>query len=399
VTTAPYEPIPESTQVHVDRLLGARLGDWRVVARKVEGRLGTLYEGQHATTGQNVTLEVLRAGLEGDAQELSAAMATKNAGVVGVIGSGECPDGRRFRVMEPLEGASLDQHTKVAPREVARLLDAVAVVLEGVHAWSVVHGNLGPSSVYVSGGAARIIDFGLARKKKLSPQDDLQSLGALGFSLLRGEEVRDVPGLPEPVGDGPLERFLRELMEQRHVDASAARRELAHVALELDAVPAVVAPAVQKSRAPLVAGLVALLAIAGGAGAFFGASEAPPEAVPVAAGPVEDELELPEDLDEPEDPPPALVPDAPSPSPSPFTKKAVSKTTTVVPSAQDLYALTTKLEAQLRKQPLRYGDDVEAALFVLNKQRLRLSGSPSVEDRKEVARQLAGWKRSYLRKR
>ena len=41
--------------------------------------------------------------------------------------------------------------------------------------------------------------------------------------------------------------------------------------------------------------------------------------------------------------------------------------------------------------------DMDAALFVLNKQRLRLTGSPTENDRRDVAKQLAGWKRSYLR--
>ncbi|MBS1153937.1 MAG: hypothetical protein H6Q89_5635 [Myxococcaceae bacterium] len=44
------------------------------------------------------------------------------------------------------------------------------------------------------------------------------------------------------------------------------------------------------------------------------------------------------------------------------------------------------------------GDDVDQALYVLNKQRLRLTGSPTEQDRKDVAQQLAGWRRSYLRR-
>ena len=68
-----------------------------------------------------------------------------------------------------------------------------------------------------------------------------------------------------------------------------------------------------------------------------------------------------------------------------------------MPSARVLMEEISRLEARLRKQA-RPGDDLDPALFVLNKQRLRLSGSPNELDRKDVARQLAGWRRSYLRK-
>jgi hypothetical protein len=55
----------------------------------------------------------------------------------------------------------------------------------------------------------------------------------------------------------------------------------------------------------------------------------------------------------------------------------------------------SRLDSRFRQQ-VRPGDDIDGALYVLNKQRLRLSGSPTEQDRKDVARQLAGWRRSYL---
>ena len=69
-----------------------------------------------------------------------------------------------------------------------------------------------------------------------------------------------------------------------------------------------------------------------------------------------------------------------------------------VPSAAALQEEISRLEFRFRKQ-LRPGDDIDAALYVLNKQRLRLSGSPTEQDRKDVARQLAGWRRSYVLRR
>ena len=57
----------------------------------------------------------------------------------------------------------------------------------------------------------------------------------------------------------------------------------------------------------------------------------------------------------------------------------------------------SRLDARFHRK-VRPGDDIDQAMYVLNKQRLRLTGEVTEKDRKDVARQLAGWWRSYLRK-
>jgi serine/threonine protein kinase len=406
--TQPFEPIPESTQVHVDRLLGAQVGDYRVLERAGEGRLGTIYRAQQLQSGKAVSLQVLRTELLGNDEEAKAANAIKAPGVVPVLSFGQVPDGRRYRVMEPLEGEALDQVVqrkgKLTPKETIQLLDQVAVVLQAAHAWAVVHGNLGASSVYLANGAVKLIDFGLARRK-VTTQDDLRALGALGFTLMTGEELREGAAPPPLSATIPEEfdRLLRELIEQRHADATSARRELAQVGLLLDSPGAAPAPAApvktppaKGSRAPLFA-MLGLLLVGGGAGAafFFWPTEPEFDSNSVSTPSIaeeDDELDEPEAAEQPPEQP---APDSPEPKPRP----RITKTPKPVPSAEELYTLMSQLESRLRKQPLRYGDDPDAALFVLNKQRLRLSGSPTLEERKDVAKQLAGWKRSYLRKK
>ena len=406
--THPFEPIPESTQVHVDRLLGAQVGDYRVLERAGEGRLGTIYRAQQLASGKAVSLQVLRTELLGNDEEAKAANAIKAPGVVPVLSFGQVPDGRRYRVMEPLGGEALDQvlqrKGKLSPKETIALLDQVAVVLQAAHAWAVMHGNLGPSSVYVSGNTVKLIDFGLARRK-VTALDDLRALGALGFTLMTGEELREGAAPPPLSAAIPEEfdRLLRELMEQRHVDATSARRELAQVDLLLDTpAPSLVAQTkalpVKRSRAPLFA-MLGLVLVGGAGAAFFFLQPTEPEFDPNSVttpsiAEDDEELEDPETTPD-QQPDQPTTPDSPEPRP----RAKIAKTPRPVPSAEELYALTSQLESRLRKQPPRYGDDIDAALFVLNKQRLRLSGSPSLEERKDVAKQLAGWKRSYLRKK
>lgn len=384
--SAPFQAIPDSTQVHVDRLVGAQLGDLEVGARLSEGRFGTIYAATRRASGKAVTLEVLRTQLSGDDEEVKATKAIKCAGVAEVYDFGQLPDGRRYRVMDLLAGESLDQRRPRPPAEVAKLLGQVAEVLETMHSWALPHGTLGPSSVFLVNGAVKLIDFGLA-KGRASLEGDLQALGALGFTLLTGEELGDraPPPLKDPSAE-PLDRFLRELMEKRVKNATAARKELALLLRETPAAPP------RRSRAlPLMVLAIVLAAIA--TAALFWVRAPEPE-VPLTAE--DEEALLLEDAPEDEPvQPDVLNPDqtaAPRPPSTTGPRRARP-----VPSARVLMEEISRLESRLRKQA-KPGDDLDPALFVLNKQRLRLSGAPTELDRKDVAKQLAGWRRSYLRR-
>ncbi|MEW6430988.1 MAG: protein kinase [Myxococcota bacterium] len=413
MSTGPAQPIPEATQPYVDRLVGARVGEHRVEGRVTEGRFGTIYRGVHVGSGRPVTIQVLRVGVSGHDEEVRAATATRSPGVVAVVASGEVPDGRRYRVMEPLEGESLAQRLerdgKRPPGEVVALLAKVAKVLETTHAWAVAHGSLTASSVYLSGDAVRLIDFGLA-KERATVEGDLQALGALGFTLLTGEELRE--GAPPPLGAGIpelLDRLLRELLEKRLASATEARKELEGLTGLVDEAPA---PSVAaggprtRSRGLVVALALGLVAVTAG-GVFVLRERAEADAAAaIDYDDALDDLDLPpegseevaDDATTPSEPV-ATEPVGPAPTATPSTPrppKRVHRAPRPVPSAQALQAQISKLEGRLRKQA-KAGADLDQALYVLNKQRLRLTGSPTEQDRRDVVRQLAGWQRSYLR--
>ncbi|MDP2271595.1 MAG: hypothetical protein Q8K32_12730 [Archangium sp.] len=375
----PFEPIPERTHVGGgDRLLGATIGAYRVLEHVTEGRLGTVYRAQEIASGTPVTLEVLRTGRVGNDEEARAANAIGCAGIAEVQAYGQLPDERRYRVMERLDGESLEQVLLRGPleaREVVRVLNEVASVLQASHAWAITHGLLGPSSVWRVNGGVKLIDFGLV--KAAAREVDLQALGALGFALLAGKELE---GAPPVLGPEPLHRLLRALFEKRVVDATVAKRELEQMLIAAPARPA--------RRTVLPSVLVGFAIAVGVFAMFFMSKEQVALPVVEVADPAADPL-IEEELIEPEEAP--VVQDVVAPRP--LTR--VVKQARPVPGAQALQELTSKLEAQLRKKA-RPGDDLDQALFVLNKQRLRLTGNPSEAERKEVARQLAGWRRSYL---
>ncbi|MBS1153938.1 MAG: hypothetical protein H6Q89_5636 [Myxococcaceae bacterium] len=293
VASGPFQPIPETTQVHADRLVGAKLGDLEVGARVCEGRFGTIYRARLCAPGKDVTLEVLRTELLGDDHEVRASNAVKCAGIADVFEFGQVPDGRRYRVMEFLDGESLDQvlqrRGRLSAREVAVLLGQVAEVLKVAHAWALPHGSLGPSSVFLVRDAVKLIDFGLA-KRRASFEADLQQLGALGFTLLTGEDLED--RAPPPPGSGipePIDLLLRDLIDTRVKDATEARQEFARVETLLGATPP---PAARPTSAPRRAGglpwvALATVLAAGGAAAVSFWSRAPQPPTAGQAGPGE----------------------------------------------------------------------------------------------------------------
>lgn len=394
MSPAPLQPIPEATQPYVDRLIGAQVGEHRVQQHVCEGRFGTIYRCRHLATGEEATLEVLRTLLVGDTREVGAANAIRSPGVAAVRASGELPDGRRYRMMEPLEGESLEavlqRGARLAPQEAASVLALVANVLMTTHAWAVAHGCLGPSSVFLAGGAVKLIDFGLTRKPA-TPADDLRALGALGFALLTGQELEE--RAPPPATGAvpePLHRLLRELMAGQVASARAALERLE----PLRATLAAGAPA----RSALVRRLAWLVALGAGIGLLATAAVLRPGAPPAESEPsVLDEAAWEDDVasaDEPADEQLAEPADqAPRPQPTTRSLKPPRK----VPSARALNEEISRLEMRLRRE-VRPGDDFDQGMFVLNKQRLRLTGAPTPEDRAEVARQLRAWRSNYLKR-
>ncbi|MER2566693.1 MAG: protein kinase [Myxococcaceae bacterium] len=378
----PHQPIPETTQVHVDRLVGSTMGAYRVVRHVTEGRYGTIYRCEHLETGANTTLEVLRTQLKGNDQDARAANAIKSSGVATVTGFGDLPDGRHWRMMELLDGESLGQliarRGPIPPAEVVNILERVATVLEAAHAWAIVHGSLGATNVFLVDDSVKLIDFGLARER-LTAVADLRALGWLGTALLAGEDAAD--GRRAPVGTSGIAPVLRALIDGQLATATIARKAL------LDSVAVASAPVVAKSKAPLMIG-IALMVVALGAGVAFFPREAPAL--------TDDETTMLEDEEAPAveelQPPPTL-------EPVPVIEKPVRATrphvgARPVPEAGELQLLINSLERRLQKKG---SGDLDQALSVLNKQRLRLSGSPTLNERRDVVRQLAGWRKSYLR--
>jgi len=161
-------------------MLGARLGNYRIVEVLGEGGMGVVYVGRHRQLGHRVAVKVLRPGPSRNADtvqrffnEAQAATAIRHLGIVQVFDFGRTPDGRAYFVMELLEGETLTARLKqrqLDAVECCRIGRQIANVLAAAHAAGITHRDLKPDNLFLipdtealGGERVKVLDFGIAK--------------------------------------------------------------------------------------------------------------------------------------------------------------------------------------------------------------------------------------------
>jgi len=160
-----------------------QVGPYRVVSEVARGGMGVVYRAQDAA-GQAVALKLLLAQRSGSPAarrrfqtEVRALARLRHPHVVPILGAGE-HEGVPWLALEFVEGPTLEERLRRGPLPVAQaiqLTQELAQALTYVHGCGVVHRDLKPANVLLSGGRARLTDFGLA-------QDDDSSLSRITSS-------------------------------------------------------------------------------------------------------------------------------------------------------------------------------------------------------------------------
>ncbi len=154
-------------------MVGATVGNYRVIAEIGRGGMGVVYRAEHLRLGRHVALKFLPqdAADDGDAlerfeREARAASALNHPHIC-TIHDIDTHEGRPFIVMELLEGQTVRERIAPRPLDLEAVLTLgmqVAEALDAAHAKGIVHRDIKSANIFLSvTGQAKVLDFGLAK--------------------------------------------------------------------------------------------------------------------------------------------------------------------------------------------------------------------------------------------
>lgn len=161
-----------------DERLGTSLGGFRIDAKIGEGGMGVVYRAEQLALSRPVALKLIAREFANDAafrerfeRESRLAASIDHPNVVPVFEAGEV-DGLLFIAMRCVEGidlrAAIESEGRLAPGRAADLTRQIAAALDAAHAKGLVHRDVKPANVLLTGGPgeehAYLTDFGLSKR-------------------------------------------------------------------------------------------------------------------------------------------------------------------------------------------------------------------------------------------
>ncbi len=176
-----------------DPLVGATVGNYKIVGELGKGGMGAVYVAEHSLIGKKVAVKVLLPKFSANADivqrffnEAKAAAMIQHSGICEVFDFGKLPSGEGYIVMEFLQGESLTARLKrdgVVPfAELVGIARQVAAAVGAAHAKEIVHRDLKPDNVYLLpdeampfGVRVKVLDFGIAKLADDGEPDEVKT--------------------------------------------------------------------------------------------------------------------------------------------------------------------------------------------------------------------------------
>jgi non-specific serine/threonine protein kinase/serine/threonine-protein kinase len=207
-----------------DRLLGQRLGSWRLSSVIGSGGMGTVYlaDRDDREFEQHAAVKVIAAGRLSRSterrfrEERQILARLEHPHVARLIDGGVAPDGSPYLVMEYVEGTPIDVWARDAGlRERLLLFRQVCEAVQFAHENLVVHCDLKPANILVTReGAPKLLDFGVARFLEREVEETRTLLHPMTPDYASPEQVRGLrPGTSSDIYS--LGVLLHELLTGR----------------------------------------------------------------------------------------------------------------------------------------------------------------------------------------
>jgi serine/threonine protein kinase len=169
------------------------------------GGMGTVYRGRDLQTNGDVAVKVLHleesSAVERFEREATLLARVSHPGIVKYLDHGTTTDGKRYLVMEWINGETLARRLEregLTIRQSVDLIRSVAEALHEVHRFGIVHRDLTPRNLMFHAAEReqiKIVDFGIARQQRVAgPTRTGIAVGSPGYMApeqVRGEKILD----------------------------------------------------------------------------------------------------------------------------------------------------------------------------------------------------------------
>lgn len=198
---------------------GDKLGPYEILSPLGAGGMGEVYRATDSTLDREVAIKVLPDLFARDPERIqrfkreAKVLASLNHPNIAAIYGFEEAEGKRFLVMELVEGETLAERLKISLMPVEEALQIgkqIAEALEAAHERGIIHRDLKPANIKITPeGKVKVLDFGLAKAMaNESTQMDIENSPTITADFTRPGVVMGTAAYmsPEQARGKPLDK-------------------------------------------------------------------------------------------------------------------------------------------------------------------------------------------------